>query len=116
MTPAAATARASAARWCSAALALLEKNRLEEALHALHQAVRLDTSCAPAWNDLGVLLEALGNRRDAVHCYRAALRAQPGMREAAQNLAALAAQAAARTDPPPPVRNRAVRAKLRQGG
>jgi Flp pilus assembly protein TadD len=75
--------------------------------------VLLDPSCAPAWNDLGVILEALGNRRDAVHCYRQAIRAQPGMEEPRRNLLALAAQAALRASLPAPVRGRAALAVAR---
>ena len=104
---------AAAARWRLAALALLEQNLAEDAVRALRHAVELNPGDAGAWNDLGVVLEALGNRRDAVHCYRSALRCAPQMHEAWRNLLALAAQAAAQASLPPPARNRAAMAVAR---
>lgn len=95
------------------ALQLLDQGLVQDAVLRLRQAVHLDPSCAPAWNDLGVILEALGNRRDAVHCYRQALRARPGMEEPFRNLLALAAQAALGAGLPAPVRNRAALAVAR---
>lgn len=88
------------------ALQLLEQGLVQDAVLRLRQAVDQDPSCAPAWNDLGVILEALGNRRDAVHCYRQALRARPDMDEPRRNLMALAVQTAVSAAFPPPVRAR----------
>lgn len=89
-----------------AGLELLESGHIQDAVHWLRHAVEIDPGNAPAWNDLGVILEALGNPRDAIYCYRRALRARPGMDEPRRNLLALAVQAAA-LPPPPPARSRA---------
>jgi len=95
------------------ALQLLDQGLVQDAVLHLRRAVLLDPSCAPAWNDLGVILEALGNRRDAVECYRRAIRAQPGMKEPRRNLLALAAQAAVCAGLPSPVRGRSALAAAR---
>lgn len=95
-----------------AGLESLESGRVHDAVRLLRRAVDLDPGLAAAWNDLGVILEALGNPCDAVYCYRRALLALPGMAEARRNLFALALHAAA-TPPPPPVRLRAAVAVAR---
>lgn len=99
--------------WHLAGLELLEAGRVQDAVACLRRALDLDPANAAAWNDLGVVLEALGNRTDAIYCYRRALRAQPSLREPARNLLALALQAAASPNLPPPVRSRAATAVAR---
>lgn len=96
-----------------AALELLESGAIQDAVSLLRHTLQLDPARAAAWNDLGVVLEALGNLRDAVACYRRALIIQPGMPEPRRNLLALAAQAAASRPLPPPARCRAAVAVAR---
>ena len=105
----------TAKQWHAAALEHLANDRIEDAVRCLRHAVALDPRAADAWNDLGVVLEALGNRRDAVHCYQQALRTRPGMKEAVRNLMALAMQSslAAPTVLAPPVSARAATAVAR---
>jgi len=80
----------SAVQWHSAAMEELESGHIEDALRSLRRAVEIDPRAWRAWNDLGVVLEALGNRRDAVHCYGRALRAAPDAEEPRRNLMLLA--------------------------
>lgn len=113
MTQASPSCPATAGQLHLEALQLLERGLVQDAVLRLRQALDADPSCVPAWNDLGVILEALGNRRDAVWCYRQALRTRPGMEEPLRNLLALAAQAAVGAGLPAPVRNRAALAVAR---
>jgi Flp pilus assembly protein TadD len=94
---------------------MLQRGLVLDAVLRLRQAVDHGSSGAAAWNDLGVILEALGNRRDAVYCHQQALRARPGMKAAIRNLMALAIQAslAAHTVLPPPVSAQAATAVAR---
>ncbi|MCS7044381.1 MAG: tetratricopeptide repeat protein [Bryobacteraceae bacterium] len=105
----------TAAQWHSAALRYLEQGLLNDAVKALRLAVELDPRNARAWNDFGVVLEALGNRRDAVHCYRQALRAAPELEEPKRNLMMLALEASLMrsVEMPRPVRSRAALAVAR---
>lgn len=105
----------TAAQWHGAALQHLEAGRMEEAVKALRRAVEMDPSDARAWNDFGVLLEALGNRRDAMECYRRALSADPHAEEPKRNLMLLALEASLirSLEMPRPVRNRAALAVAR---
>jgi Flp pilus assembly protein TadD len=73
-------------------LEALESGRVEDAAHLLREAVRLDPQHGAAWNDLGVLMESLGNPTEAARCYQGALRSDPTHAEAARNLLALALQ------------------------
>ena len=70
----------------------LEEQRMEDAVLSLRQAVELDPSFVSAWNDLGVVMEALGNPTEAVRCYRQALSVQPEQDEAKSNLGMLLLQ------------------------
>ena len=74
------------------AVQALAEQRLEDAVIALRQAVEMDPCLEWAWNDLGVVMEALGNPREAMRCYRQALRVQPSHREAFSNLGLLTLQ------------------------
>ena len=49
-----------------------------------------DPNHGAAWNDLGMVMEALGNPLEAIACYRRAIAAGPGGSEARQNLKMLA--------------------------
>ena len=105
----------SAAQWHSAALEELETGHIENALRSLRRAVEIDPGAWRAWNDLGVVLEALGNRRDAIHCYGQALRAAPDAEEPRRNLMllALGLSLARSLEMAPPRRNRALLATAR---
>ncbi|MBI5085914.1 MAG: tetratricopeptide repeat protein [Acidobacteria bacterium] len=70
----------------------LEAQRYEDAVQALRRAVELDPSLGDVWNDLGVVMEALGNPREAVQCYRRALSVQPAQADARSNLGLLMLQ------------------------
>ena len=71
---------------------LIVGDRYAEAASLLREAVLLDPYLAAAHNDLGVLMESLGNPHEALRCYSAAMAADPHHREARRNLAALALQ------------------------
>lgn len=71
------------------AIARLDDGCPEDAVHLFRSAVTVDPSHARAWNDLGVLMEALENHHDARSCYQAALEADPGLAEARSNLCML---------------------------
>ena len=68
---------------------MLEAGRLEDAVRIMRCAVECNPASAPAWNDMGILLEAMGNPMEAVRCYRRALRVEPHHREARQTLGLL---------------------------
>ncbi|HNY39761.1 MAG TPA: tetratricopeptide repeat protein [Bryobacteraceae bacterium] len=78
------------------ALEALEAGRLEESVNLLRATVQESPSDSQAWNDLGVVMEALGNPCQAAHCYAQALRSQPFHREARANLFAMEMQTLAR--------------------
>lgn len=65
---------------------------MEEAVAWLRQAVSEDGENSQAWNDLGVVMEALGNPTPAVVCYRRALEIRPDHQEARTNLFTLELQ------------------------
>lgn len=77
-------------------LEALEAGRMEEAVARLRQAVSEDGENSQAWNDLGVVMEALGNPTPAVECYKRALEISPLHREARSNLMNLELQAITR--------------------
>ena len=79
----------SARNFYRIALDALEAGRAEDAVHSLRATVGLDPHHAHAWNDLGVVMEALGNHHEAQRCYEAALRANPNLVEAQSNLSLL---------------------------
>lgn len=78
------------------ALEALEGGRLEEAVHLLRSAVGESHQNGQAWNDLGVVMEALGNPTQAARCYAQAMQVNPFHREARTNLFALEMQTMAR--------------------
>jgi Flp pilus assembly protein TadD len=63
-----------------------------QAASSLRTAIQLEPSLGGAHNDLGVLMEALGNPSEALGCYRMALAADPGHAEARRNLGSLMVQ------------------------
>lgn len=73
-------------------LAALAAQRMEDAVSELREAVRLNPAMSAGWNDLGVVMEALGNPTDAMHCYGRAIEADPTHDEARENLASLTMQ------------------------
>jgi len=74
------------------ALEALENGRIEESVHLLRAAVEQSPSDSQVWNDLGVVMEVLGNPHQAVECYSNALVSHPFHREARANLIALELQ------------------------
>ena len=78
------------------ALEALEAGRMEEAVAGLRRAVGEDEENCQAWNDLGVMMEALGNPTRAVECYSRAIAIDPLHREARSNLLNLEMQAITR--------------------
>ncbi len=84
--------QADARRIHSEGVVALEEQRLEDAVLAFRQAVEMDPAFVNAWNDLGVVMEALGNPMEAVRCYRQALSVQPEQNEAKSNLGMLLLQ------------------------
>lgn len=73
-------------------LGYLESGEPEKAVVALRGALELDPGMADAWNDLGVVMEALGNPYEALRCYRRTLNAAPLHAEARSNLTLLTLQ------------------------
>ena len=82
----------TAKKYHRAGVDALGRNRPEDAVRALRLAVELDPELAVGWNDLGVVMEALGNAHEAVRCYRRALVVRPGSVEARSNLGMLMLQ------------------------
>ena len=70
-------------------LAAFADERMEEAVRALRQALVADPQLDLAWNDLGVVMEALGNPYEALSCYRRALCLDHTAAEPRENLDAL---------------------------
>jgi tetratricopeptide (TPR) repeat protein len=67
-------------------MALFEQGRLEEAVGALREALRLKPIYPVAEDDLGNALLRLGRREEAEACYRRALREDPRFAAAHNNL------------------------------
>jgi len=67
----------------------LAEDCVPEAVAIFRECTAAYPAFAPAHNDLGVLMEALGNPVQALACYRAALAADPCHRQARHNLASL---------------------------
>ncbi|HEY3442477.1 MAG TPA: hypothetical protein VGK29_17090 [Paludibaculum sp.] len=82
----------TAKKYHRAGVDALGRNRPEDAVRALRLAVELDPGLEVAWNDLGVVMEALGNTNEAVRCYRRALGVRAGFIEARTNLGMLMLQ------------------------
>lgn len=83
-------AHAEAQRLVEAGEALFEAGDVAGAAEAFEAALRELPTYAPAWNDLGVALHALG-REGAIEAFRTALQLEPDDVDARANLAALAA-------------------------
>lgn len=77
-----------------AALTALEQFRMHDAVRHLKAAVLMAPRRAAFWNDLGVVLEALGHQTEALRCYRTALDRESGHAEAKENYEALRRQMA----------------------
>lgn len=85
--------RVQAAEACRRrALQLIDGGEVEEAVLVLRCAVECNPRNSKAWNDLGVLMETLGNSMEAVRCYRRSMALEPGRSEARQNLGMLLLQ------------------------
>ena len=67
------------------ALDALGQNRPLEAARLLRQAVLQASGIARLWNDLGVVMEALGHPAEALRCYRTALDRDAQHPEAREN-------------------------------
>ncbi len=70
----------------------IESQMLPDAVAELREALRLDPAFVKAWNDLGVVMEALGNCSEALQCYGRALQLDPNHLESRTNLMALTIQ------------------------
>jgi Flp pilus assembly protein TadD len=82
----------TAKKYHRAGVDALGRNRPEDAVRALRISVELDPNLDVAWNDLGVVMEALGNSHEAVRCYKRALGVRAGFVEARTNLGMLLLQ------------------------
>ncbi len=75
--------------WHQAGINALASDRLEDAVRSFRRAVELNCRCEAAWNDLGVVMEALGNPMEAIRCYRKVLNLRPDHAQARANLGML---------------------------
>jgi Flp pilus assembly protein TadD len=75
--------------WHQAGLNALASDRLEDAVRSFRQAVQLNPRNDSAWNDLGVVMEALGNPMEAMGCYKQVLAHHPDHAQARANLGML---------------------------
>lgn len=82
----------TAKRFHRAGVEALGRNSWEDAVRALRISVELDPDLGVAWNDLGVVMEALGNASEAARCYRLAVAVGAAASEARTNLAMLQLQ------------------------
>lgn len=76
------------------ALLALEQSRIHDAVRHLRSAVLMAPRRALFWNDLGVVLEALGHPTEALRCYRTALDRDSEHAEARENYELLRRQLA----------------------
>lgn len=83
---------AIAIQFYRAGVAALQREKVEDAVQHLRRAVELDPLLEDAWNDLGVVMEAIGNPREALRCYRQSLSVCPEQPEALDNLSKLLVQ------------------------
>jgi Flp pilus assembly protein TadD len=77
-------------RLYAASVAAIEQDRLEDAVETLRLLLEAAPGHSDAWNNLGVVMEALGNPGEALRCYRSALEADAGHAEARSNHTSLA--------------------------
>lgn len=68
--------------------ALLDQNRVDEAITEYVKAIRLDRGYPEPYNNLGLALAKKGKLDDAIGCFREAVRLQPGNAAFHQNLGA----------------------------
>lgn len=73
-------------------LEAIEAQMLQDAVAEFRVALRLNPRFVKVWNDLGVVMEALGNYSDAMQCYGRALELDPCHLEARTNLLGLTIQ------------------------
>lgn len=83
--------------WHQAGIAALASDRLEDAVRSFRRAVELNPRLEAGWNDLGVVMEALGNPAEALNCYRKVLDLRPDHAQARENLGMLCFQMKAAT-------------------
>jgi tetratricopeptide (TPR) repeat protein len=74
-------------------------NNHTTAAAAFTAATTANPTNALAWNNLGVVTEKLGNRKDAIGYYQRALKANPQLAEAKANLARFNATATTESTP-----------------
>ena len=77
----------SASAWNEYGRALNNLKRLDDAIRAFREAVRLDEDFALAWNHLGHVLRAAGAQEEARHIFARAVELDPGLAPARRNLA-----------------------------
>ena len=80
------TTRPEADRYKAEGDELRRQGRFEEAAQRYQEALRLKADHVDARNNLGVVLEAMGDRGRAAECFRAVLALEPGFAEASINL------------------------------
>jgi predicted TPR repeat methyltransferase len=78
---------------------LYDKGRLEEAIAAHRQAIRLKPDYAEAYNNLGAALQRVGQKEAAAAAYRQAIRLKPGTVQWEFTLAALSGNRSVATAP-----------------
>jgi len=66
--------------------ALYERGRMDDAIAAYREALRLKPDYSEAYNNMGAALQALGRMEEAIAAYREAVRLQPGYAAAWNNL------------------------------
>jgi Flp pilus assembly protein TadD len=76
----------------SLAVAYAGKNRFDESLGLLGRAVRVNAEDPLSWLNLGVCLQAKGNKKGAEAAYREAVRLQPDFDRAKEFLKRLASK------------------------
>jgi hypothetical protein len=68
------------------AITLSRKEKFDEAVATLRQALKLRPDFADAWNDLGITLARQSKHHEAIEAYREAIKCRPNFAEAYNNM------------------------------
>ncbi|HID26577.1 MAG TPA: tetratricopeptide repeat protein, partial [Methanosarcinales archaeon] len=72
--------------WDNKGNALINLDRIEDAIECYNKALELNEKDIIAWNNKGNALNLLGKKEQAIECYKKALKIDPNYSSAKKNL------------------------------